>query len=42
MDDQASKIKFLVERIESENVSNNLRKQAIEELKRIMPGYNAD
>ncbi|KAF5060796.1 Phage-related minor tail protein [anaerobic digester metagenome] len=42
MDDQASKIKFLVERIESENVSNNLRKQAIEELKRIMPGYNAE
>lgn len=42
MDDQASKIKFLVERIESENVSNNLRKQAIEDLKRIMPGYNAE
>lgn len=42
LDDQASKIKFLVERIESENVSNNLRKQAIEELKRIMPGYNAE
>lgn len=40
-DDQTAKIKMLIERIEAENVSNNLRVEAINELSDIMPGYNA-
>ena len=42
LDDQASKIKLLKERIEDENTANHFRKQAIAELKEIMPGYNAE
>lgn len=40
-DEQSAKIRYLTERIEDENVSNNLRREAINELKEIMPGYNA-
>jgi TP901 family phage tail tape measure protein len=42
LDEKAAKIKFLQERIENENIANHYRKQAIEDLKKIMPGYNAE
>lgn len=39
-DDQAAKIDVLVARIKNENLSNEQRKQAINDLKAIIPGYN--
>lgn len=37
---QAGKVKALIKIIENENLSNKKRKEAIEELKKIMPDYN--
>lgn len=39
-DDQAAKIDVLVAKIKNENLSNEQRRQAINDLKAIIPGYN--